>query len=801
VTAIGVSASVEYFPIILRENGLVSYLTPVKKDYKGPRGEHPSHSRACSRRISYIEDYWIRLEKVNMAECISKGYSTYIYLRMLRDFPQDLTQLQSCPSNMHHIMWQSFIRDLSNRYVDSTPKDEIFFVNDLYLLEDTKNQLDSPYGVDSESIDYENTEDHLLLKAIHLLRKQNSSNEKLSYWVAKECIKSECIKIKSENNNMNVNWKNMFSWVQEMCVFEKCEDELVLLQELLFENWETLEAKIIEILESYEARMQQDSFEDCNDAGSMLDVDEKSIKMTKIGESNFFKYTPTVINCASSRLVNYLQRMSGFLVDLLFLCGFMQKMKAADPNASFDSQEAFKSNFDGMKKNSQILLATECSLQALLTNITRVQEYSQNSKLKTVLSSLGEVHLSTDLIAVFYNNFEPILMKLNNNGYTDNLINDIIEYSYIMIRGNIPDQYPTFLRNISLYLLENSEFQNFGRFEVMVNEFNPYFDYGRAVMAFEEGKTQDFIRYIFYVASYVHMGKWLDLHNTEQEKHSWFLRAPWCKMNSYMHAPIDRNYYNFNITEFFRIVFDQFSKKNPKIVSALGMSLINLKYVEEDIRKDYARLIIDTLMDEGNFKVTINLIEGLEMESKNDLWDKLIRKMFAQKSYEQIKKFCIYHPNGAHIKHHIFDETIKMIQSLKTLFLKKPTPPVASIDTKMSEIYTRFTILYQIYTLEDNPKQAGQQMLIVFRELACIYTNHEDLIPPQNKQTLLKYKFNAINLALLCLNETEDCNGYSLPVTKLDFTCNNFGIYTSLLEDKDIVESVFFVSQQNLNSF
>lgn len=92
-------------------------------------------------------------------------------------------------------------------------------------------------------------------------------------------------------------------------------------------------------------------------------------------------------------------------------------------------------------------------------------------------------------------------------------------------------------------------------------------------------------------------------------------------------------------------------------------------------------------------------------------------------------------------------------------------------------------------------------MLIIFRELACIYTNHESLIPPPNKQTLLKYKFNAINLALLCLNETEDCNGYSLPVTRLDFGGNNFGIYTSLLEDKDIVESVFFVSQENLNSF
>jgi len=127
----------------------------------------------------------------------------------------------------------------------------------------------------------------------------------------------------------------------------------------------------------------------------------------------------------------------------------------------------------------------------------------------------------------------------------------------------------------------------------------------------------------------------------------------------------------------------------------------------------------------------------------------MIKKMFKDKKFDLIKKFCIYHPSGNDIKNHIFQESMKMIPQLQTLILKKPSSPV-SIQQKLAEIYTRFTVLYQIYSLEENSKEAGLQMLILFKELACIYSNHEDLLIETNKEQMLNCQLNAANLALFC---------------------------------------------------
>jgi len=150
---------------------------------------------------------------------------------------------------------------------------------------------------------------------------------------------------------------------------------------------------------------------------------------------------------------------------------------------------------------------------------------------------------------------------------------------------------------------------NFRKYEVMINENNPYFDFGRAVVAFEQDKQTEFTRYIFYVASYIYMGKLLE-SNSDDQSNSWFLKAPWCKMNNYMASSSERHNTSFTISEFFKIIFDRFHQKNPKLISILGTSLINLNYFDAKLRKEYARLIVNTVINEGYFKTAINLIQG-----------------------------------------------------------------------------------------------------------------------------------------------------------------------------------------------
>lgn len=320
-------------------------------------------------------------------------------------------------------------------------------------------------------------------------------------------------------------------------------------------------------------------------------------------------------------------------------------------------------------------------------------------------------------------------------------------------------------------------------------------------MAFEQKDTTNFIKYIFYVASYIHMGKLLDINSSANESSGWFLNAPWCKMNNYMTYKPESASLNYNISEFFRIVYDQFHKKNFKMVAALGASVINLVHLEGSLRKNYAKLMIESLISDEEFKSAINLIEGFNYADKKDLYDNLIRKMFDRKAYNQIKQFCIYHQSGDHIKKQLFREAMDMLHGLRSLILTQPKSNISGIGVKLTEVFTRMQVLYQIYSLEDNPKTAGQQMLILFQELACLYSNHESYINSQIREKMLEIKLNAVNMALFCLEELEDEEGYPLPVFKQDSIKNDFGIYTWLINDKELVQNVHFIKIENLKSF
>ena len=108
-------------------------------------------------------------------------------------------------------------------------------------------------------------------------------------------------------------------------------------------------------------------------------------------------------------------------------------------------------------------------------------------------------------------------------------------------------------------------------------------------MAFEQEKGFEFVRYIYHIASFIHMGKLVGFSIDDENDNNWFLKGPWCKMNDYFNNISETNTNKATLSEFFRIVFEQFSKKKPKIVSTLALSVINMKYIDSTLRIDYAK--------------------------------------------------------------------------------------------------------------------------------------------------------------------------------------------------------------------
>jgi len=110
--------------------------------------------------------------------------------------------------------------------------------------------------------------------------------------------------------------------------------------------------------------------------------------------------------------------------------------------------------YEKMKTNVQIYLGSENLCSSLLQNQQKVKEYCGSVRLDSIVKGLGEICISTDLIATHYNNFskEVSLKTGNGKNYNDRFVNEIVEYTFILIKGHIPDQYnPNFLQNISLY--------------------------------------------------------------------------------------------------------------------------------------------------------------------------------------------------------------------------------------------------------------------------------------------------------------------------------------------------------------
>ena len=777
VTCIGVSSKISYFPIILRENNMLSYLSKVTEN----------------------EEYWIKLEKSMMTTTICNSYDTYLYQREVND-NEYYGETFNFQQNADYEDLQKYIKFAEEKYYETNNESNPVFHEDSFLCEGTKDDID-----------------RVLLNAINLMRSEDpgfGTNNSQNYWVAKEWQKTECQFRKEENANININWKAFFNWVQERCTFDKTSERTLMLCDVLVDNKAGLLEKIRDILDKFEAKLQMDfdeNFEVRNQALNVSRADtECNVKMANITHSKFFIFTNGVVNCTSQRLVNYLQRNAGFLVDLLFLYKVIEKISGNrfGVGSELENNEELDL-YEGMKINCQIYLGLESVCQHYVKNQTKIFNYTRSKNFTKYISSLREVSVSTDIISTFYNNFDSDVMEHCKNSYSNDLVNRIVENVFCIIKGHIPDQNPAFLQHISLYLQNNDEYENFRRFEILINDNNPYFDFGRAVMAFEQEKGFEFVRYIYHIASFIHMGKLVGFSIDDENDNNWFLKGPWCKMNDYFNNISETNTNKATLSEFFRIVFEQFSKKKPKIVSTLALSVINMKYIDSTLRIDYAKQLINSIMDHGDFKNAINLIHGLNISDKTELHNMLIKKMLDKKDYDELRSFCVSHPCGNELRKYIFDESIKMIPELSGMIQRKPVP-YSTINSRLQEIYSRFAVLYQIFSMEQNPKEAGLQMLFLFKELSHLYSDHEDILSMENKQSLLEYKLDAANLALFCQEELDNDAGYPAPLSDsinypghLPFNSqssnNSFGIYSSLVETQNGGAGLF-IKMEHLSS-
>lgn len=227
----------------------------------------------------------------------------------------------------------------------------------------------------------------------------------------------------------------------------------------MYFNKTEIETRLTEILQSYVETLQ-------------FEFDEEP-KMSSINTSAFYEFSAGIVNNTSLRLVNYLQRHAGFLIDLLFLCHYVERLNTdveinsegqggssetdPDNNVNNDSGQAdvqqndFKNLYENLKTNCQIYLACESVCQSLLTNKYKISEYQVTQGLNQRVINSREIYVSTDLIATFYNSFdyqycnEGGLEKFSN----PNIVNNIVEFVFKIIKGHIPDQDPNFLQKIS----------------------------------------------------------------------------------------------------------------------------------------------------------------------------------------------------------------------------------------------------------------------------------------------------------------------------------------------------------------
>lgn len=132
--------------------------------------------------------------------------------------------------------------------------------------------------------------------------------------------------------------------MQDRCTFDKTSERTLLLCDVLVDKKEELIEKITNILDNYVSRLQMEfdeNFEEKNQASNVSKTNpDFNAKMSNVTHSKFFIFTNGVVNCTSQRLVNYLQRNSGFLVDLLFLCKTIEKISGSrfgvEPNSEND---------------------------------------------------------------------------------------------------------------------------------------------------------------------------------------------------------------------------------------------------------------------------------------------------------------------------------------------------------------------------------------------------------------------------------------------------------------------------------